>query len=382
MNRVLNICLTQVRLQFSQRSNLVFMFLMPLLFTLLFGKLFAGGGGSSGIPVAIVDADQSVVSQRLTHELQQDPALHISTAAERDLEELVHNHKIEAALLIPKGYGDALLQGQNPALDLRTVTGSDTVQVSLLVRQHNLQIAQAAQVAGLMSPGAGASAAFTKAMDAYAALPTGYTATSQARTANQQLGSASFAALGFSIMFLMMSLVSMAGVFLEERVRGTWQRILFSPVSRVQIMGGYLLSFLLAGWLQFGILVGLSHLLFGVNWGSFGPLAAVVTAFIVATSGLGLFLAGIVKSAEQQRGFGSLITNATSMLGGAFWSLDLVGPTMRKVAYLTPQAWAIDGLREVMLRGGQWGHLLVPIAVLLGMGMIFTAVGLTRVRFN
>jgi ABC-2 type transport system permease protein len=412
LRTIVAICVNQLRLQFSQRSNLMVMFVMPILFTLIFGKLFAGGG-SAAIGLAVVDLDRSVVAQRLTALIQGDPSFSVQVADEATLATLVEDRKIEIALLIPAGYGADLLAGNNPPLEIRAVPGGNSARARLLINQHSLQIAQAARVARVLATAAPAgtapapdaagspapattsvpagaagvnpdparvAAAFQQAMDAYAALPRGYAVTTQSRQ-GASLSATSFYALGFSITFLMMSLVTMTGVFLEERNRGTWQRILTTPATRGQVLAGYLLSFVAAGWIQFGLLMGLSHLLFGVQWGSFPPLAAVVTALIIAISGLGLFLAGLVKSAEQQRSLGGLLANVTSMLGGVYWSLDLVGPTMQKIAYLTPQAWAMDGLREVMLRGGQWEQLALPIAVLLGMGLLFTTAGLARVRY-
>lgn len=70
------------------------------------------------------------------------------------------------------------------------------------------------------------------------------------------------------------------------------------------------------------------------------------------------------------------------MLGGVYWPLDLVSDTMRRVGYLTPQAWAMDGFREVMLRGGSWSGLARPLVVLLTLAAVFMAAGLRRVRYE
>lgn len=382
MNKVLSICLQQVRLQLRQRGNLLMLIGIPIFFVLLFGKIIAGGS-SSGIPLAVVDLDQSVVSQRLVIDLQADKALVPQFATLGELDTMVGAHQIEAALIIPQGYGSGLLSGQNPALDVRGTQSQGSLQVGALVRQHAMQITRAAAVAHTLegSSGAPVESAFTQTMDAYATLPAGYHVAAQNR-AGQELSKTSGAALGFTLMFVMYGLVGMAGVFLQEREQGTWQRILFSTASKVQIMGGYVLSFVVAGWLQFGILIVLTHLLFGVQWRSPAHLAVVVTATILAVSGLGLFLAGVVRSREQQRIIGSSITTVTSMLGGIFWPLDLVGPVMQKIAYLTPQAWAMDALREVMLRGGDWSHIALPVAVLLGMAAVYMTAGIARVRYN
>ncbi len=183
-------------------------------------------------------------------------------------------------------------------------------------------------------------------------------------------------------MFVMMLVFNMSGVILEERSLGTWGRLLTAPTARSGILSGYLLSFFMTGMFQFAVLVGISTLLFRVHWGPVLPLAAMAAAFILCSSGLGLFLAGLVRTAEQQRTIGVLVVSSISMLGGVYWPLELLGDTMRRIGYLTPQAWAMEGFREVMLRGGDWGGLVWPLTVLLTLALVCMTAGLARVRYS
>jgi len=68
---------------------------------------------------------------------------------------------------------------------------------------------------------------------------------------------------------------------------------------------------------------------------------------VLSASGMGLFLAGVVRSPEQQSAFGILFINATLMLGEVYWDLDFVSAPLRRIGYLTPQAWAIEGFKAV-----------------------------------
>ena len=93
--------------------------------------------------------------------------------------------------------------------------------------------------------------------------------TEQGSAASQQAGMTgiSYSSAGFAIMFVMMMMLSMTGVLIEARQTGIWSRLFVSPVSRFQVMAGYFLSFFLVGWIQFSILIILSSVLFGVEWG-------------------------------------------------------------------------------------------------------------------
>ncbi|WP_051074261.1 ABC transporter permease [Effusibacillus pohliae] len=66
----------------------------------------------------------------------------------------------------------------------------------------------------------------------------------------QRMDNMSERAVGFSVMFLMMTLVSATGTILEVRRTGVWYRMLSTPVARWQVIAGYLLSFFLLGWIR------------------------------------------------------------------------------------------------------------------------------------
>jgi ABC-2 type transport system permease protein len=190
------------------------------------------------------------------------------------------------------------------------------------------------------------------------------------------------AAVGFVVMFMMMMIFMMSGVILRERENGTWGRLLSTPSRKVEVTAGYIMSFVITGLFQFAILVTGTSLFFGIKWGPIGPLVALAVAFVLCASGMGLFLAGVVKTPEQQGSIGTIFVVSTSMLGGAFWPLDYVSPLMRKIGYLTPQAWAMDGFKDIMLRNGQMTNIVTPILILVSIALIFMSFGVLRIKYE
>jgi ABC-2 type transport system permease protein len=185
---------------------------------------------------------------------------------------------------------------------------------------------------------------------------------------------------GFAVMFVFMTVLMLGSSFHQEQRMGTWGRILLSPAGKTAVLGGYVASMVAAGLIQFGGLAALSRLLFGIHWGALLPLAAMAAATVFCAAGLGLFLAGITRSAEQQQLLAMGIAMVTALVGGVYWSLDLMDATLRRIGHLTPQAWAMDGLRAVVLRGGQWTAVATPAAVLMTAGLLLAAGGLWRLR--
>ena len=69
-------------------------------------------------------------------------------------------------------------------------------------------------------------------------------------------------------------------------------------------------------------------------------------------------------------------------LGGAWWPMMIVPDWMRIVGHISPVAWAMDAYTELIFFGGSMQTVLVPVAVLLGMAVVFFAVGALRFRYE
>jgi ABC-2 type transport system permease protein len=397
MRQALTLALLHLKMTFKSRSQLVTMFALPLVLTLVIGMMLSGQGSSQTAkghryPVAVVDLDGSYLSGLLVDQLRREETLNVKTAAEADLSKQFADRQIETGIVIPKGFAAGVVAGAAPEVKLINAPGgSYDLGVGPIIRRTTAQIAQDYRLA-VQAAGTGADAAkIQQAYDTVVADRQKLSATTAFHTvAKAQSGDGtvdaktqlSSAAVGFIVTFVLMLVFMMGGVILQERQRGTWGRLLTAPVSKLSLIGGYVLSFFLTGMAQFAILVIATRILFQIEWGPLLPLIAMAAVTVLCGGGMGLFLAGIVRTPEQQATVGILFINATSMLGGVYWDLSVVSKTMQRIGYLTPQAWAIDGFREVMFRGAQWSHLFLPMAVLLGITVVFMTAGLLRVRYE
>jgi ABC-2 type transport system permease protein len=123
-----------------------------------------------------------------------------------------------------------------------------------------------------------------------------------------------------------------------------------------------------------------SGLIFGIGWGRPLPVAVVTLSLIVLAAGFGVFLMSFVQSTRQTGPVTGGILTVTGMLGGLFTSGVPSLPGALNIVRLTmPQGWALYGW-ELVLRGAGWGEVWVPIAVMLGLGSFFWAVGVVLFR--
>lgn len=385
----------QLRLVARSKAMLAVVLIIPIVFTLMIGGFISGipgPGTGRSYPIAVVDEDHSFVAAKLVQALAAEPSLRLVAPPAGGLKKLFADKRIDSAVVIPVGYQAAVAAGSQPEVQLVVPPGSNMqVGVGPVVRRYAVTTAQDFLLAEATAGGAGKAdpAAVAAAYD-QVARERQTTSITVADTPVRRPGAGLPAgtlsmgeySLGFTVTFVMMLVFMMAGSILVERRQGTWGRLLTAPISRASLMTGYLISFFVAGMTQFALLTVFTTFFFRVHWGPLLPLVTLAAAFVLAAAGAGLFLASIVKTSEQQNTLGVLFVTSTSMLGGVYWSLDLVGDTMRRIGYLTPQAWAMDGFREVVLRNASWGHLVWPLAVLLLYAVIFMTAGLLRVRYE
>ncbi|HWI63525.1 MAG TPA: ABC transporter permease, partial [Symbiobacteriaceae bacterium] len=357
MRKSIAIALLHLRTTFKSKGALMTMFAMPLLLTLIFGVLTQGGGGQGNekgyiYPVAVVNEDQSsFASQKLADMLKAEENLDVRTVERDEVEKLFADAKIVAAIVIPANFQKEIAAGGQPEVTLMTAPGGTDYQgVAPVIRWMVPRLAQDYRLALQSVADKNDQAKIEAAYNKVTAERTKLTTTVQTQTVTKtvvektnNLQAASHASVGFTVTFVMMQVFMMSGVILTERKNGTWGRLLTTPNSKITIMAGYLMSFFFTGMLQFTVLVVATRYIFNVAWGPWLPLFAMGAATVLSASGMGLFLAGLVKSFEQQMSIGILFINATAMLGGAYWDLDFVSKTMQRIGHMTPQAWAIDG---------------------------------------
>ncbi len=162
----------------------------------------------------------------------------------------------------------------------------------------------------------------------------------------------------------------------DERRNWTLQRILISPTPRWNILGGKLVGVLVSVLAQLVILVTaltvVGSLIEGriaFIWGTdLARLGLVLLTVGVAVSGLGIFLAGVLKGIEQANTVGSVLNIALGVLGGAF-GFQLP----RSIAQFSLIYWARDAFD--LLAAGR-GDISLNLLVLFVQGAVLFVIGL------
>ncbi len=396
MIRIIDIAQNDLRQLMRNRMTFMFLLAMPIIFTVMFGfangAFSSGGGSDSRLPVGYLDQDRSRISGQLHDLLVASKVIRLDqnqTGSAAYLEQLVSDKKIAAAIIVPIGYGRTSLAGKHPRLTLiadTTTSAGTTVQADVLATVNRLDSAvsialSAEQIAGDSVP---FRPTFEKSLAAWQEPPIAITATLSSALKNLDDGTYNLrlanTAPGMMLQFAIAGLLTAAQIIVVERKSYSLQRLLTTATRRIHILLGHYLAIFILIFSQFLLLIVFESLVFKV-----GYLRMPAATFLVAMStalciaGLGLLIGILARSEEQAVIFSLIPMFVLAGLGGAWVSLEVTGTVFQAIGHLSPIAWALDGFKNVIVRGLGIESVLLPAAALIGYAILFF--GLATWRF-
>ena len=141
---------------------------------------------------------------------------------------------------------------------------------------------------------------------------------------------------------------------LRERSQGTMERLMASPISRLDITGGYLLGFLPFALIQTMILFFYTTYVFKVTF--YGDLWQIIIFQIIIgilAVCLGIFISIFAKNEFQMVQFIPLIIVPQIFLCGLLWPINLMPNYLQWLANILPLTYGVEGIRAMMMPPGQ-----------------------------
>ncbi len=184
---------------------------------------------------------------------------------------------------------------------------------------------------------------------------------------------------GYTVMYVFFIITSLTSSIHAERLNGTFRRLLSTPASRAELLGGKLLATGLVGLAQVLILFGVGALLFKLNLGS-DPLAFLLLSVALVTVAATLGLAASTLAIHGGALAAPLVIGA--LLGGCMFPLDLMPSFLRTLSYLVPQSWALNGYQNLMVRGQGLAGVFPQVVILFAFALLFFLFAVRRFDFE
>ncbi len=344
-----------LRRSVRERQTLFWMFIAPVIFAAFFGIVTRPSPPRPTV-VSIVDEDApGPLAGQIGSLLSADGlVVRVVRTAPRS----------RFVLVVPRGSSDAL--AANEPLKLVLKTGAEQTEEERRVR---FKIEKAVVSLTLQNPGDSAAAATGPLAIAAGSL--------DVRKQPPRYGF-QLVVPAYLIMFVFMNLLVSGAGLAEDRASGRLRRLTLTPAGFGPIVVGKLLSRFAIGWVQAAWLLALGLFVFGVDWGPHpGLLCAFVSLFALTSAALGILIGTLFADPDKCAMFAVWSVMILSPLGGLWWPLEVVGPTLRRVAAFIPTGWGIRALNSMMGFGGGIADVAPFAAALAG---LFTAAMFVAVR--
>lgn len=337
---------------------------LPLFLLVMFG--YAISLDVRNAPVGVLDHDRSPESRALIAELQHNEytSLAVMLTAESEVEPLMQQEAIRAALVIPADFSRSLLSGRRTGVQLLIDGTNGTTASALLGYLEAIVRGYGSSFAG-NEGGRSAAAAAAPRIDFRPRV-----------WFNPELESNRFLVPGLvAFLLVVTAVISTALSIVKEKEQGTMEQIIASPLRRLDLIIGKSVPYLAISLLVAGFVFVSSYFLFGVGIaGSVLWLAAVTLLFLFACLSFGIFISSIAESQQVAFIIAVLATLLPSfLLSGFVFPIENMPLPIQAVTYIVPARYYLSALRAIMLKGAGLS-LFWPDALLL---LLFTAAVLT-----
>ncbi|MHC2993956.1 MAG: ABC transporter permease [Candidatus Atribacteria bacterium] len=407
IRKIFQISFNSLKITFRDRGNLLWLIVMPIIWTTLIGTMSTPGGGDDKIPVGFLNRDRGIYGEVFAEILRKEESIKIIAMAEDDedrMRNLVKDTKLSVGLIIPDNFSEKLKTGEQVVieilkserntsyfLDELITKAAERISIDALSASFTLEkfIERKADLEGEVSESEKKKIwqdAFKKADEFFKPAPPIYVEyivlSMEERNENIPIGM-NASSPGFTVMFVMMGVFFAGAAMVQERHHKTLARLLTTPTEKFSIISGKMLGFFLIGFIQFMILILFGQLILKVNWGKL-PLGVLllVVSYVLSVTGLGTLLSIFVRTSAQAGAFAVLISMVTSMLGGAWWPIEIIPRFMQNIARFTPQYWAINGFNKIITRGFGMIEILPNFYVLLAIALVSLLLSIRFFKFE
>jgi linearmycin/streptolysin S transport system permease protein len=398
MRKIFAIAWKDAIIRFASSSELLFFIILPIIFTFLLAGGTPSADDDNRIPLDVVDEANTAISKEIIAELENSTAVRPDVVTRAEADSQFEERRATAVFIIPAGIDIASLQ-------------NGTAEVELLQQPNNIDamIAQRAVLTAIRRVSSAFSAAQNAVsqrerrqafasdaeMQAYfeSSLEMAQTLQQDApervtvveATTEDQIDydPRANSSAGQLITWVFIPLFAISALFAYERQQGTLRRLLTTPSYKATFLLGTISGQVAMALVQMLLLVGFGILAMKLNWGR-EPMALFLILFCsaLAAAAFGTTMGTFIKTEGQASGLSIMFGMVFALMGGCWYPLELFPPAIQNAVKVLPTTWAMQGMLDLVLRGGGLVDVLPEAGVLLGFAALFFSVGVWRFRFE
>lgn len=387
MNRAFIVAIREVRTYLRDRADLAFSLLLPIVIFALMYFAFGGTSMFNGTAHVANEDEGGAYSTVFLEQLEAIDVLDVEMHSAEDADKKLDNSDLLMVIYIPEGFSAQLAAGEPAQLLFKQRgNGGDEGQIVAsmaygVAEAMNQQFQVYSQVnralAGYGIPQERINITVEKYLDEERASPV-------IGVYEQTVGASSdpvnLFLPGVITMFVLFAITLSARAIVEERKKGTLERLLTTRLTVGELFLGKFLSNVSRGFVQTFILLALAYIVFQL----FTPLTfieclVIALVFAAAASALGMVIAAVARSEDGATWIAVFFTMVMVMLGGTFFEIG-EGSVLATLSKFSINTYANDAFRTVISEGGSLANLGLEMGVMAGVAGV--GLILSRILFK
>jgi ABC-2 type transport system permease protein len=347
MRALARLTVANIRSFIRNRAAVFWAIAFPLIFVILFGAIFTGGGTTIRT-FAWVDGDGTPASRQLREAFDGLENVELTDTTEADGLERMRQGRLRGVLVVPAGYGEAIAAAAlNPGPPVGITVYTDPTQQSQAAETLRLVEAVLGRVNLELSGHGPAVVPEVRAVQTRPLTFISYLVPSILGMALMQVG-----------IFAAVPLVA-------DREKLILKRLSATPLRRWQLVGSNVLMRLLIAIVNTAIIVTVGSIAFHVEIsGNLLVVGALVIMGALAFIALGYVIASFARTEDAANGMTSVVQFPLMFLSGTFFPIDSMPDALKVIARALPLTYLSDALRQTMVGGTPFSPLWVCFAVL------------------
>jgi ABC-2 type transport system permease protein len=350
------------------RRTLAILFVVPLVILGLFAALFRADAPAPAMGVVQLDAGQ--LGAAVKRELDASDLVEAREMTEAEASSELEAGELAGYVVLPAEFTASATAGRIAP----EITVEGTSQQDAVIVQQAVQQALAAGIRELVAAQAPPGAPSLPEIDPKVTYRYG-----GGDLDGLDLLGGPF--MGMMVFFLVYVVTSVS--FLRERSLGTLERLMATPLRRTEIAVGYMLGFGLVAVVQAAEILAFGLLVLNLyNAGDVALIFGIEVLLALAAVNLGIFLSTFARNEFQAVQFIPLIVAPQVLLSGLIVPVSSEPDWLQAISNVLPLTYAVDALRDVMLKGADltWGSIRLDVAVIAGFCVVAIAAAAATLR--
>jgi ABC-2 type transport system permease protein len=346
------------------RLSFAMIIMIPIMQLLLFG--YAINTTPRHMPTAVLLQEQSDVGRSILKAIENTAYFKIVRQARdaAEFDQLIKSGTVLFGVEVPAEFERSLRRGDHPAL-LFAADATDPVAAGTAVASLG-QIVQSALVNDHAIPDSAPGAFEIRAHSRY----------------NPAASTALNIVPGLVGTILTMTMLIFTALSVTREIeRGTMENLLAMPITPVEVMLGKIIPYVLVGFIQAALILGLGIGIFGVPvFGSIWLLAVLSTLFITTNLAIGYTFSTVAQNQLQAMQMSLMFFLPNILLSGFMFPFAGMPTWARFIGESLPLTHYLRIVRAIMLKGSDLGDLRYDTAALFVLMLI--AMGIAVMRFR